>query len=60
MTCGNNCTYNQDNSVKRDSSRRDFNTHMRQRAMPTEDEYKKITEFMQQGDYVTEQTCVQV
>ncbi len=27
-----------------------INTHMRQRAMLTEDEYKKITEFMQQGD----------
>ena len=27
-----------------------INTHMRQRAMLTEDEYKKITEFMQQGE----------
>lgn len=27
-----------------------INTHMRQRAMLTEDEYKKITEFMQAGD----------
>ena len=27
-----------------------INTHMRQRAMLTEEEYKKITEFMQQGE----------
>lgn len=27
-----------------------INSHMRQRAMLTEDEYKKITEFMQQGE----------
>lgn len=27
-----------------------INTHMRQRAMLTEDEYKKITEFMQAGE----------
>lgn len=27
-----------------------INTHMRQRAMLTADEYKKITEFMQQGE----------
>lgn len=27
-----------------------INTHMRQRAMLTEEEFKKITEFMQQGD----------
>ena len=27
-----------------------INTHMRQRAMLTEDEYKKITEFMQQSE----------
>ena len=27
-----------------------INTHMRQRAILTEDEYKKITEFMQQGE----------
>lgn len=27
-----------------------INTHMRQRAMLTEDEYKKILDFMQQGD----------
>lgn len=27
-----------------------INTHMRQRAMLTEDEIKKITEFMQAGD----------
>ena len=27
-----------------------INTHMRQRAMLTENEYKKITEFMKQGD----------
>lgn len=27
-----------------------INTHMRQRAMLTEDETKKITEFMQAGD----------
>lgn len=27
-----------------------INTHMRQRAMLTEDEYKKITDFMQQGE----------
>ena len=26
------------------------NTHMRQRAMLTDDEYKKILDFMQQGD----------
>lgn len=26
------------------------NSHMRQRAMLTEDEFKKITEFMQQGE----------
>lgn len=27
-----------------------INTHMRQRAMLTENEYKKITAFMQQGE----------
>lgn len=27
-----------------------INTHMRQRAMLTDDEYKKITEFMQAGE----------
>lgn len=27
-----------------------INTHMRQRAMLTEEEYKKITEFMQAGE----------
>ena len=27
-----------------------INTHMRQRAMLTENEYKKITEFMQAGE----------
>ena len=27
-----------------------ISTHMRQRAMLTEDEYKKITEFMQAGE----------
>lgn len=27
-----------------------INSHMRQRAMLTEDEFKKITEFMQQGE----------
>ena len=27
-----------------------INTHMRQRAMLTETEYKKITDFMQQGE----------
>lgn len=27
-----------------------INTHMRQRAMLTDEEFKKITEFMQQGD----------
>lgn len=27
-----------------------INNHMRQRAMLTEDEYKKINEFMQQGE----------
>ncbi|MDP2421355.1 cytochrome c [Sediminibacterium sp.] len=27
-----------------------INTHMRQRAILTEDEYKKITEFMQAGE----------
>ena len=27
-----------------------LNTHMKQRAMLTDDEYKKILDFMQQGD----------
>lgn len=27
-----------------------INSHMRQRAMLTEEEYKKITQFMQQGE----------
>lgn len=27
-----------------------INTHMKQRAMLTDDEYKKILDFMQQGD----------